>query len=58
MKVSPVMAREFKAALAASGLNRTTLLKSLVVVINRDTVAPDTPEPLPDLQILAAVAAC
>lgn len=46
---------EMKKVMEAAHLNRTDVLKSLVLQINSDIIQPDKPENLHDLQLLATV---
>lgn len=58
LKVSPAVAGSIERLMRASGLNRTDLLKALVIQIDRDIVAPARPARLAELRTLAAVATC
>lgn len=56
MKVTPSLSSRVERLMEMSKLNRTDLLKSLVVQIDKDIVKPAKPANLDKLQALAAVA--
>lgn len=58
LKVSPTMFSNVERLMDATKLNRTDLLKSLVVQIDEDIIEPEHPADLDELRTLAAVASC
>lgn len=58
MRVSPAMSRSLDRLMAATKLNRTELLKSLVAQIEKDIVEPRHPANLKELKTLASIASC
>jgi hypothetical protein len=57
LKISPMLAEEIEGLMAATALNRTDLIKSLVGRIHREVVVPAKPRVLPALQRFAGAAA-
>jgi hypothetical protein len=58
LKVSPTMSRNVEHLMEVSGLSKTDLLKSLVILIDQDIIKPEHPTNLAELKTLAAVASC
>lgn len=57
MKVSPRTGDEFDELLKKTSLNKTTLVKSIVMFIGSEVVEPDEPLIIPELRRMAAVRA-
>jgi hypothetical protein len=58
MKVSQSMADQIEVVMADTKLNKTELIKSIVLQIVEDIITPDIPKHLDELQTLASVASC
>lgn len=56
LKVSPAVSGEIGRLMTMSGLNKTKLIKALVLLVERDVIAPEQPPALSELRRLAAVA--
>lgn len=57
-KVTPRLDSDIKRIMRISNLNRTDVIKGLVMLIDKDIVRPRKPKHLTELKRLAAVAAC
>ena len=58
LKVSPAVARNIATLAETAKLTKTDLIKSIVLQIDADIIAPKKPAHLAELQTLAAVAGC
>jgi hypothetical protein len=58
LKVSEAISAEIEKLMQATSLNKTDLLKALVLQIDEDIIAPKEPANLEQLRVLAAVASC
>ncbi|MCW8916698.1 MAG: hypothetical protein OQK24_12720 [Magnetovibrio sp.] len=57
MKVSPDMAADFDKAMDMTNLNKTSLIKSVVLQINDDIIRPNRPKKMEELKHFAAASA-